>query len=130
MVNLLTVQEFLEKAKQLPVLDARAPKEYAVGHIPQAVSFPIFDDTERATVGTAYKQQGHDPAVLLGLDLFGPKMSAFVKQADKLAQNKELLVHCWRGGMRSSAPELPCVVPAFRLPAHSATSWDQRGQAR
>ncbi|RAU81535.1 tRNA 2-selenouridine(34) synthase MnmH [Pontibacter arcticus] len=103
MVNILTVQEFLEKAKQLPILDARAPKEFAVGHIPQAVSFPIFDDEERATVGTAYKQQGHDPAVLLGLDLFGPKMSAFVKQAGKVAQNKELLVHCWRGGMRSNA---------------------------
>ncbi|PRY06034.1 tRNA 2-selenouridine synthase [Pontibacter ummariensis] len=103
MVNTIDIAEFLQKAKELPVLDVRAPKEFTEGHIPQAHSFPIFLDEERAVVGTAYKQQGHDPAVLLGLDLFGPKMSGFVRQAKKLAKNKELLVHCWRGGMRSSA---------------------------
>ncbi len=85
------------------MLDARAPKEFEIGHIPVARSFPIFSDEERAKVGTAYKQQGHDPAVLIGLDLFGPKMSKFVKQATKLAPEKEVLVHCWRGGMRSGA---------------------------
>lgn len=103
MVKTISIEEFIQKAASLPVLDVRAPKEYEVGHIPQAHSFPIFDDTQRAVIGTAYKQQGHDPAVLIGLDLFGPKMSGFVKQAGKLAQDKELLVHCWRGGMRSSA---------------------------
>ncbi|WP_317175456.1 tRNA 2-selenouridine(34) synthase MnmH [Pontibacter cellulosilyticus] len=99
----ITIEEFLKLSDKLPVLDARAPKEYAVGRIPVAQSFPIFSDEERATVGTAYKQQGHDPAVLIGLDLFGPKMSEFVKQANKLAPEKEVLVHCWRGGMRSGA---------------------------
>ncbi|WP_439880508.1 tRNA 2-selenouridine(34) synthase MnmH [Pontibacter sp. MBLB2868] len=103
MVNTITIQEFLKKAEQLPVLDVRAPKEFEAGHIPTAHSFPIFDDEQRAKVGTAYKQQGHDPAVLLGLDLFGPRMSGFVKEATKLAKDKELLVHCWRGGMRSGA---------------------------
>lgn len=103
MVNSVNIQEFLEKAKKLPVLDVRAPQEYETGHIPAAHSFPIFDDEQRAVVGTAYKQQGHDPAVLIGLDLFGPRMSGYVKEAGKLAKNKELLVHCWRGGMRSGA---------------------------
>jgi len=103
MLHTLSIEEFIQKAAQLPVLDVRAPKEYAVGHIPQAHSFPIFDDEQRAVIGTAYKKQGHDPAVLMGLDLFGPKMSAFVQEAGKLAQNKEVLVHCWRGGMRSGA---------------------------
>lgn len=93
----------MQKAAQLPVLDVRAPKEYEVGHIPAAHSFPIFDDKQRAVIGTAYKQQGHDPAVLIGLDSFGPRMSGFVKEATKLAKDKELLVHCWRGGMRSGA---------------------------
>ncbi|WP_161890096.1 tRNA 2-selenouridine(34) synthase MnmH [Pontibacter russatus] len=103
MVNTIAIEEFIQKAATLPVLDVRAPKEYEVGHIPQAHSFPIFDDNQRAVIGTAYKQQGHDPAVLIGLDLFGPKMSGFVKEAGRLAQDKELLVHCWRGGMRSGA---------------------------
>ncbi len=103
MLHPVTIEEFLKRAAELPVLDVRAPKEYAVGHIPQAHSFPIFDDDQRATIGTAYKQQGHDPAVLLGLDSFGPRMSGLVKEANRLAPSKELLVHCWRGGMRSGA---------------------------
>ena len=103
MINSIPIEEFLKLAERLPVLDARAPKEYEVGHIPVAQSFPIFSDEERATVGTAYKHQGHDPAVLIGLDLFGPKMSGFVKQATELAPEKEVLLHCWRGGMRSGA---------------------------
>ena len=103
MVHYISIPEFIAKAKELPVLDVRAPKEHAAGHIPGALSFPIFSDDERAVVGTAYKQRGHDPAVLIGLDLFGPRMSEFVKKARKLAVNKELLVHCWRGGMRSNA---------------------------
>ncbi|MBJ6119964.1 tRNA 2-selenouridine(34) synthase MnmH [Pontibacter sp. BT310] len=103
MINQVTIEEFLQKAENLPVLDARAPKEYQAGHILQAQSFPIFTDEERAIVGTSYKQQGHDPAVLLGLDLFGPKMSEFVKEATRIAPDKEVLLHCWRGGMRSGA---------------------------
>ncbi|WP_162428337.1 tRNA 2-selenouridine(34) synthase MnmH [Pontibacter pudoricolor] len=103
MINSITIEEFLRKAEKLPVLDARAPKEYEAGHILQAQSFPIFTDEERAIVGTSYKKQGHDPAVLLGLDLFGPKMSQFVKEATKIAPDKEVLLHCWRGGMRSGA---------------------------
>ncbi|MEJ8803602.1 tRNA 2-selenouridine(34) synthase MnmH [Pontibacter sp. H249] len=103
MVQPVTIEEFLRLAERLPVLDARAPKEYEVGHIPVAQSFPIFSDEERAKVGTAYKHQGHDPAVLIGLDLFGPKMSEFVREAARLAPEKEVLLHCWRGGMRSGA---------------------------
>lgn len=115
MVNSIPIAEFLKKAKQLPILDARAPKEFAIGHIPQAHSFPIFSDEERAKVGTAYKQQGHDPAVLIGLDLFGPKMSGFVREAEKLAPQKELLVHCWRGGMRSGAMAWLLDFSGFRV---------------
>ena len=38
------------------VLDVRAPCEYDKGHIPGALSFPLFDDAERAEVGTLYKK--------------------------------------------------------------------------
>src|SRR5688572_23547230 len=39
----------------------------------------------------------------MGLDLLGPNMSKMVKQAKKLAPEKEVLLHCWRGGMRSQS---------------------------
>ncbi|KAA5543979.1 tRNA 2-selenouridine(34) synthase MnmH [Adhaeribacter rhizoryzae] len=102
MINKLTTEQFLEKAASLPVLDVRAPLEFTAGHIPGAISFPLFTDAERKQVGTAYKQISRDKAILIGLDYFGPKMSGFVKLATKLAPQKEVLLHCWRGGMRSN----------------------------
>lgn len=94
---------FLEKADQLPVLDVRSPGEYAAGHIPGARSFPLFDNEERAQVGTTYKQIGSYEALLVGLELVGPKMRTMVEQAHQWAPHKEVLVHCWRGGMRSES---------------------------
>jgi tRNA 2-selenouridine synthase len=104
MVKQLSVEEFLEKAQSLPIVDVRSPGEYDHAHIPGAVSIPLFDNDERALVGTKYKNAGKDSAVLLGLDLVGPKLAGFVKQSKKLnPQHKEVLVHCWRGGMRSGS---------------------------
>ena len=88
----------------MPVIDVRSPGEYDRAHISGAVNIPLFDNDERALVGTKYKNAGKDAAVLLGLTLVGPKLADFVKQAKKLnPQNKEVLVHCWRGGMRSGS---------------------------
>ncbi|MEO0866984.1 MAG: tRNA 2-selenouridine(34) synthase MnmH [Cyanobacteria bacterium J06642_11] len=86
-----------------PILDVRSPGEYAQGHLPNAVSFPLFSDEERAQVGTCYKQQGKESAVELGLELVGPKMAGLVKQAKILAPDRQVRVHCWRGGMRSGS---------------------------
>lgn len=86
-----------------PILDVRSPGEYAQGHLPNAVSLPLFSDVERAQVGTCYKQQGKETAIELGLELVGPKMAGLVKQAKALAPERQVRVHCWRGGMRSSS---------------------------
>ncbi len=100
----LDVNDFLQKAQTLPIIDVRSPGEFAHAHIPGAVNIPLFDNDERAVIGTKYKQAGKDAAVLLGLDMVGPKMAGFVKQSRKLnPTNKEVLVHCWRGGMRSGS---------------------------
>ncbi len=100
----LHVNEFLEQAQTLPIIDVRSPGEFAHAHIPGAVNMPLFDNDERAQVGTTYKRAGKDAAVLQGLDMVGPKMSAFVRQARKLnPKSKQVLVHCWRGGMRSGS---------------------------
>ncbi len=94
----------MEEARTLPVIDVRSPGEYEHAHIPGAVNIPLFDNDERALVGTKYKNAGKDSAVLLGLDLVGPKLAGFVKRSRKLnSQTREVLVHCWRGGMRSGS---------------------------
>ena len=99
----LSLDDFLSSPADLPILDVRAPIEFAQGHVPGAINLPLFSDEERARIGTAYKQVSQEKAVLLGLDFFGPNMSRMVKRAKKIAPDKRVRLHCWRGGMRSGA---------------------------
>jgi len=106
--HIMTPEEFLAAAERGGVvLDVRAPEEYAAGHLPGAVSFPLFTDEERAQVGTAYKQESKQEAVDLGLELVGPKLRDMATRARALFEAQDtrtpLLVHCWRGGMRSGS---------------------------
>lgn len=101
----LAVDTFLThlSTSDTPILDVRSPGEFEKGHIPGAVNFPLFDDEERAMVGTLYKQSGQEDAIMRGLDIIGPKMSHFVRAARKLSPSRRVRVHCWRGGMRSGS---------------------------
>ncbi|MBX9784272.1 MAG: tRNA 2-selenouridine(34) synthase MnmH [Chitinophagaceae bacterium] len=124
-VTKLHIEDFLQLAQQHPVLDVRSPGEYLHAHIPHAVSFPLFTDEERKIVGTAYKQKSREEAIKIGLDFFGIKMRKMVEEAEvivgshkpvvntdnknpandsglKTTGSKIVLVHCWRGGMRSA----------------------------
>jgi len=96
MAKVISSEEFLERAKSLPIIDVRSPGEYEHAHIPGALSLPLFSDAERADVGTIYKKQGKILSVQKGLDYVGPKMRGFTKFALKL-NTPEILVHCWRG---------------------------------
>jgi len=104
----IQTEDFLQLARSFPVLDVRSPGEYDPAHIPGAVSFPLFTNEERKQVGTTYKQISREDAIKIGLGYFGPKMRSMVETAESLtaAQSgaqKTVLVHCWRGGMRSAA---------------------------
>lgn len=100
----IDIEQFLSLASTHPVLDVRSPGEYKHAHIPGAHSFPLFTDEERKIVGTTYKQKSREEAIKIGLDFFGPTLKQRVLEAEKLANgSKILLVHCWRGGMRSAA---------------------------
>lgn len=99
-------------------MDVRSPGEYHHAHIPGAHSFPLFDDAERKEVGTAYKQISREKAIKIGLDYFGPKMRPLVEQAEAIAEksgSRTLLVHCWRGGMRSGAVAWLLDVYGFKV---------------
>ncbi len=96
-------EAFLDAAKTFPILDVRSPGEFERAHIPGAISFPIFNNEERAQVGTTYKQIGKDQAIELGLKIVGPKLAQWVKEVKKIAVDQTVLVHCWRGGMRSGS---------------------------
>jgi tRNA 2-selenouridine synthase len=99
----IEIRQFLELASGLPVIDVRSPAEFMSGHIPGAYNIPLFDDAGREAVGIKYRREGRIPAVLEGLALTGPSMHKKLETALKISAGKKLLVHCWRGGMRSEA---------------------------
>jgi tRNA 2-selenouridine synthase len=101
----IPLNEFLELAQSHPVFDVRSESEYKYAHIPGALSLPIFTDEERAIIGTAYKQVSRESAIELGFRFFGPRMNDYVKTVQSLGimQQSTILIHCWRGGMRSEA---------------------------
>ena len=116
-VEKINIETFLSLSSSLPVFDVRSPGEYLHAHIPCAQSLPLFNDEERKIVGTAYKQQSREQAIKYGLDFFGVKMKNMVEaveiflkktnkenksQPNQTSANK-IIVHCWRGGMRSAA---------------------------
>ncbi|MFW5724945.1 MAG: tRNA 2-selenouridine(34) synthase MnmH [Bacteroidota bacterium] len=100
-ISIIQPAEFLKLASSIPVIDVRSPGEYAVGHIPGAFNIPLFSDEERAVVGTLYKQSGREAAIFEGFGIVGPKMQQFIRQARQVSPSRKLLIHCWRGGMRS-----------------------------
>jgi len=99
----LPAHGFLDLSASLPVVDVRSPGEYTYGHLPGAVNIPLFNDNQRAEVGTIYKKEGNLKAVIRGIDLVAPEMSGKLKSAIALALGKSLLLYCWRGGMRSES---------------------------
>lgn len=103
MAKQINIPELYKLKEYLPVIDVRSPAEFATGHIPGASNIPLFSNEERAQVGTRYKKSGKDFAVELGLEIVGPKMLQMVREAKKMAQDKTIIVHCWRGGMRSAS---------------------------
>jgi tRNA 2-selenouridine synthase len=103
MIHPIAIQELMNLPGRMPILDVRTPEEFAKGHMPNADNLPLFTNEERARVGTTYKQQGREAAILLGFDLAGPKWSTLIRQALTFAPEKKVALHCWRGGMRSGA---------------------------
>jgi len=107
-VNHLNISDFMLLAKLHPVFDVRSEDEYIHAHIPNAFSLPIFNSNQRAEIGTTYKQISRQQAIKLGLNYFGLNLNNYINKVEttlvkqNITDNK-LLVHCWRGGMRSAA---------------------------
>ena len=99
----LEVDDFLNNSNGNLIIDVRSPIEFFKGHIPHAINIPLFEDSERAEIGTLYKQQGKDKAVNRGMEIVSPKMTSFVDRVKALSKNKKVFVYCFRGGMRSNS---------------------------
>jgi tRNA 2-selenouridine synthase len=87
----------------VPMMDARAPVEFAKGAFPGVVNLPLMDDGERQRVGTCYKQHGQRAAIEMGQRLVSGELKA--QRIDAWAAfakaNPEGYLYCFRGGLRS-----------------------------
>lgn len=101
--QMLNITDFLLHSASYPVIDVRTPAEFLKGHIPGAINIPLFSNEERAVIGTLYKQQGQLAAVMKGLEMVGPRLTAYVSDVTAVAPGRKVLMHCWRGGMRSGS---------------------------
>lgn len=89
--------------RDAPMMDMRAPVEFALGAFPNAVNLPLMSNEERAKVGTCYKQQGQAAAIALGHKLVSgrikdERMAAWTEFA---RQHPDGVLYCFRGGLRS-----------------------------
>ncbi len=100
----VAIDAFLKEVKtgNCLLIDTRSTKEYSKAHIPGAVSLPLLDDEHRAIVGTIYKQEGREAAVMKGFELVGPLFHEKIKKAAELSAGRTICIYCWRGGMRSN----------------------------
>lgn len=97
------VEDFIERSGNHLTIDVRAPIEFAKGHLPGAINIPLFEDVERAEIGTLYKIKGKEEAVMRGLEIVSPKLSDFIRKVKSESHEKEVFVYCFRGGMRSNS---------------------------
>ena len=86
-----------------PMIDVRAPIEFATGSLPNAVNLPLMSDDERHQVGICYKEQGQQAAIELGHQLVQGDVKAQRIEAWKsfMAANPNAVLYCARGGLRS-----------------------------
>ncbi len=82
-------------------IDVRSDGEFAESTIPGAHNAALFDNEERAHIGTLYKQVDPMSARWAGLEFASRKLPALVRQITELANGRTPVVFCWRGGMRS-----------------------------
>lgn len=86
-----------------PLLDVRAPVEFAQGSFPGVINHPLMTDEERHLVGLCYKKQGQDAAIKLGHELVSGKIKAerVAQWVEFARQHPNGYLYCFRGGLRS-----------------------------
>lgn len=97
----MTPEILLERG--VPLIDLRAPEEFAKGAFPASVNLPLLMDAERQEVGTIHKYRGREAAIDRGHALVAGKTRAarIAAWTHFLGEHQDAWLYCWRGGMRS-----------------------------
>lgn len=97
----ITFEESLELENPV-YIDVRSPGEFEEDHISGALNLPIFNNEERAEVGTIYKLIGRDDAVIRGTEIGGRRIGDIINAMADI-RGRNIVICCARGGMRSGA---------------------------
>lgn len=101
-----------------PLIDTRAPIEFAQGGMPNAINLPLMDDVERRDIGICYKEQGQSAAIELGHKLVsGEHREAVIDAwAKQIQQAPDTILYCARGGMRSKISQTWLAERGINIP--------------
>ncbi len=87
-----------------PMIDLRAPCEFSKGAFPNAINYPLLNDSERQQVGVFYKEKGQQSAIELGHKLVSGELkeSRIATWCKYLRSHPDrAYIYCFRGGLRS-----------------------------
>ena len=87
----------------VPLLDVRAPVEFAEGAFPAAENHPLIDDEQRQRIGIEYKEAGQEQAIALGEELVSGRVKTerIARWTEFLQRHPDAVLYCFRGGKRS-----------------------------
>lgn len=111
----ITIEEAINNPAYI-LIDLRSPSEFHEATIPGAINVPLFDDEERARVGTIYKRENPAAARKLGLSIASAKLPNLVDTIERVSRGKKVVVFCWRGGMRSRS--LGVILDLMQIPVY------------
>jgi tRNA 2-selenouridine synthase len=113
-----------------PLIDTRAPLEFAKGSLPTAVNLPLMTDAEREQVGKCYKEKGQDAAIELGHALVSGETKQQRVDAWQafVSDHPNAVLFCFRGGLRSQISqqwlsEAGTVIPRIEGGYKALRSW-------
>lgn len=83
------------------IIDVRTPNEFNEDSIPTSINQPVLTNLQRKEIGKIYKE---DPfkARNLGAQKVIQNINKILNRI-KLNKSDNILIYCWRGGMRSSS---------------------------
>ncbi|WP_457569229.1 tRNA 2-selenouridine(34) synthase MnmH [Desulfurobacterium sp.] len=113
----IEVEQAIEKG--FTFVDVRTPEEFEEFHIPRAYNVPLFTFEEKKTISEIYRTKGEKEARLKAVEIVSPKIPSIVSRVAEIKKRHEnVVIYCWRGGLRSLAVATFCNLAGifvFRL---------------
>lgn len=117
-------------------IDLRSPSEFALDHIPAAHNLPLFDDEQRALVGTLFRKESPEVAFQKGREIVRGHVHDLARRiadrADWQLESGDLearVVEMTAGGIEGLMSQIAC-RPAPEMPARAVVLHCWRGGLR